>query len=288
VIATTTSGGDGSFSFVVRPDRSTRYRVSIAGGVGEASAQVGVIARAIIKVKAVTPGRALVTVIVFHPRDLLWGGAPVTWSFASGARGSLGTTIVATVARRLSPYVVALRAEIALPAGAFTFRACFRPPGARALLAAGSPAGCTGLGYRGDGSLPVGFPGPPAVARAASYLSTRAGRTAFAVVDSEGRVSGVRVHSTFNTASVVKAMLLVGYLRRLDAIGQRRIDPFSASFLYPMIHVSDNNAATQCWSIVGDAGLYAVARAAGMTDFSVTGSWGSAQLSPPIRPTSSS
>jgi hypothetical protein len=100
------------------------------------------------------------------------------------------------------------------------------------------------------------------------------------VVDSEGRLSGVRIHSTFNTASVVKAMLLVAYLRRLDARGQRSVDSFSNSFLYPMIHISDNNAATQCWSIVGDSGLYAIARAAGMTDFSVTGSWGTAMLSP--------
>ena len=90
----------------------------------------------------------------------------------------------------------------------------------------------------------------------------------------------MHVHWTFPTASVVKAMLLVGYLRRLDAMGQHRVDSFSNSFLYPMIHVSDNNAATQCWSIVGDAGLYSVARAAGMTDFSVAGLWGTALLSP--------
>jgi hypothetical protein len=43
--------------------------------------------------------------------------------------------------------------------------------------------------------------------------------------------------------------------------------------------VSDNNAATQCWSIVGNGGLYDVAHAAGMVDFSVTTDWGSAILS---------
>jgi hypothetical protein len=63
-------------------------------------------------------------------------------------------------------------------------------------------------------------------------------------------------------------------------MGQHYVDGYSNSFLYPMIHISDNNAATQCWSIVGDAGLYSVAGAAGMTDFSVSGSWGTAQLSP--------
>jgi hypothetical protein len=71
-------------------------------------------------------------------------------------------------------------------------------------------------------------------------------------------------------------MLLVAYLRRLNAIGQHYIDPYSNSFLYPMINVSDNDAATTCWSIVGNAGLYAVAAAAGMTHFSTdtTASWG--------------
>ena len=141
------------------------------------------------------------------------------------------------------------------------------------------PPACRGRAYHGGGSLPVGFPSPPAVARAAAYLSGRIGRTAFAVVDSEGRMSGVHVHWTFPTASVVKAMLLVAYLRRLDAMGQHHIDSFSNSFLYPMIHVSDNNAATQCWSIVGESGVYAVARAAGMTDFSIFGFWANAQIS---------
>jgi hypothetical protein len=96
-------------------------------------------------------------------------------------------------------------------------------------------------------------------------------------------MSGVRVHRRFITGSVVKAMLLVAYLRRLDALGQRHIDPHSASFLYPMIHVSDNGAASQTMSYVGAAGLYGVARAAGMTDFYVAGSapgdWGTALLS---------
>ena len=48
-----------------------------------------------------------------------------------------------------------------------------------------------------------------------------------------------------------------------------------------MIHISDNNAATQCWSIVGDAGLYAVAQRRGDDRLlASTGSWGTALLSP--------
>jgi hypothetical protein len=46
-----------------------------------------------------------------------------------------------------------------------------------------------------------------------------------------------------------------------------------------MIHISDNHAATTCWSIVGNGNLYAVANAAGMTEFSVTTDWASASIS---------
>ena len=64
-------------------------------------------------------------------------------------------------------------------------------------------------------------------------------------------------------------------------MGQHYVDSYSNSFLYPMIHVSDNNAATQCWSIVGDSGLYAVAAAARMTDFSISGRlWGRCAAQP--------
>ena len=268
---------DGSFGFEVRPDRNTHYRVELVGTPAAATVSVGVNDRTLSRVRALSLGRAGVTILVFHPSDLRWAGATVGWSFAIG-RSRLRAA-PATRARRISKYVVALHTTVTLPAGRFRFRACFNPPGAAALLNERRPAGCRGRGYQGGGSLPVGFPGPGAIARAARFLSGRFGRTAFAVLDSEGRISGTYIHSTFVTGSVVKAMLLVAYLRRLDALGRHQIDPASNSFLYPMIHVSDNNAATQCWSIVGDGGLFAVAHAAGMTDFSISGEWGHAQLS---------
>ncbi len=236
-------------------------------------------ARTITKLRALPLGRAQVTIVVFHPPDLNWNDATVTWSFASGRHGRF-IRAASTRSRRLSPAVTVLRTIVALPAGRYRFRACFHAPGDHALPNPRRPPGCSGRGYHGGGALPAGFPTAAAVTRATAYLAGRLGRRAFAVMDTEGRLSGVDVHATFPTASVVKAMLLVAYLRRLDTRGQRRIDPASASFLYPMIHVSDNNAATRCWSIVGDSGLYAVARAAGMTDFSVSGFWLTAMLSP--------
>ena len=272
----TTTQADGSFQFSVSPDRDTRYQVTVAGGGESAIAPVGVTGRTLTRVQALSLGRARVTVVLFHPRDLRWGGAPTSWWFASHGGFRPGPV---THSVRFSPHVTVLSITVALPAGHFSWRTCFSAPGVRALENPRRPPGCPGRGYHGSGSLPAGFPGSAAVARAQRYLAHRGGRTAVAVIDSEGRLSGVNLHERFITGSVVKAMLLVAYLRRLDAMGQHHVDGLSNSFLYPMIHVSDNGAATHCWSIVGNTGLYSVAATAGMTNFSVTTDWGSAMFS---------
>jgi hypothetical protein len=271
----TTTAADGSYSFAVAPDRDTRYRVDVPGTEATALTRIDIVGRTIIKVKALPLGRARVTVVVFHPAGLDWGRARVNWWFASG--GGRFSRTPATRSRQLSRHVDIFSTVVSLPAGRFRWRACLQAADAGALANPGKPPGCPGRGYHGVGRLPYGFPGPATIARAERYLNSRGGHTALAVVDTEGRLSGIRVHDRFITGSVVKAMLLVAYLRRLDAMGQHTVDPNSNSFLYPMINQSDNNAATQCWSIVGNGGLYAVAHAAGMTDFSVdTGaSWGS-------------
>jgi hypothetical protein len=200
----------------------------------------------------------------------------VQWSFAEG-RSKHFKAGTPTRTRKLSPTLTSLYTTVALPAGHFQWRACFHATGDQALVNKQKPPGCRGRGYQGQGNLPFGYPSLAAIHRAENYLGSRGGHTALAVVTTEGREYGVRIHDRFITGSLVKAMLMVAYLRRLDAMGQHTVDPTSNSILYPMIHVSDNNAATRCWSIVGNAGLYSVAHAAGMTDFSVdTGaSWGS-------------
>ena len=267
-----------AFAFTAEPDRTTVYRAALSSG-GVATASVGVIGRAKATAQALTLGRARVTLVIFHPRDLRWNGARVRWWFASGPGGRFHPA-PATHTRRVSPYVTVARTTLALPAGRYRFRACFHAPNVHALLNPSRPRGCAGRGYHGGAALPVGFPGPRAIFRTSRYLAGRAGDTGFAVVDSEGRMSGLDANRRFVTASVVKAMLLVAYLRRLAALGQRQVDPLSASFLYPMIHVSDNGAATRTYGYVGDAGLYALARAADMADFSVAGFWANAMLTP--------
>ncbi len=119
---------------------------------------------------------------------------------------------------------------------------------------------------------PPEFPRPRGVIAAAHYLSLRDGVKAFAVYDNRHRTSGVDPHMRFHSASVVKSMLLVAYLQTLAA-ERRGLSAASTGLMYPMIHSSDNQAASAIDAIVGDAGLDRVAREAGMVDFEAGGGW---------------
>jgi hypothetical protein len=278
VLATTTAGPAGSFSFTVFPDRLVGYAAVLADARAAATVRIHPRVRTITKLSALALGRAKVVVLVFHPRDLDWNNVAVSWSFASGRHGRWEPTL-STRTTRLSSYVTVLFTTVTLPPGPFSWRACFSAPLDLALEDPRTPPHCRGLGYWGGGSLPEGYPPASAITSAEQFVAARTGRASVAVMDSQGRLAGANLDERFPAASVVKSMLLVGYLRRLDASGRHHVDAGSNSFLYPMIHVSDNNAATRCWSIVGDDGLYSVARAAGLRDFSVGGGWLTARIS---------
>lgn len=231
-------------------------------------------------------GRARLNIVSRHPSAAHWGGRTVSWYLGAGIDGRL-RRIVAGRTRETKAGVTKLTAIVTLPrAGRFRFAACFSGPKQAAFGLASSHGPCgthqfrgpANSPYVGSGVAPAGYPGPDAVAVAAHYLGRRSGYTSFAVVDSEGRISGRHLHRTFVSASVVKAMLLVAYLRKLAA-EHRGLDATSRSVLEPMIHVSDNNAATAVWELDGDSRLRALARHAGMTDFSIEGFWANAQIS---------
>ena len=114
-----------------------------------------------------------------------------------------------------------------------------------------------------------------ALAATRRYLRGRRGVTSFAVVDSAGRESGHNARLPFVSASVVKAMLLVGHLR---AARDRPLSPGERSVLGPMIRWSDNRAATRIFGSQGAPGLRRVARASGMRRFSVGPTWTSAVI----------
>jgi Beta-lactamase enzyme family len=128
--------------------------------------------------------------------------------------------------------------------------------------------------YEGEGrGIPAAtYPTADSIAAAVRFLDTRAGRTSFAVLDSQGRLRGTRLHERFQSASVVKVMMLVAYLQMLDA-RHRGLSATDTSLLYPMIHISDNAAASAVLTIVGDSALARVARESGMSDYAPGVGW---------------
>jgi hypothetical protein len=105
----------------------------------------------------------------------------------------------------------------------------------------------------------------PGMAAARAYAAERPGDISFAV-RTEGRFWGHRDTHGVPSASVLKAMLMVAYLRRPD-VRTRALKPRDRRLLGPMIRRSDNATATHVRTLVGDAGLNAVARRAGMRRF---------------------
>jgi D-alanyl-D-alanine dipeptidase len=123
---------------------------------------------------------------------------------------------------------------------------------------------------------PLLFPPPGRLAAVRRYLRSRGAINSWALIDSRGRLHGFAPRRRYVSASVVKAMLLVAYLRR---IGNRTPTASERRLLGPMITVSDNARATAVYRRVGDAALLRLARRAGMRGFTVAYSWGYAHFS---------
>jgi hypothetical protein len=116
-----------------------------------------------------------------------------------------------------------------------------------------------------------------AFASAERYARGRLGRVSFALVDDRGRVRGYHAALPYQSASLVKAMLLVAYLNHPN-VRRRRLDFGSRALLRPMITRSDNRAASRVRAIVGNPGLAALARRAGMRHFATSVDWGATQV----------
>ena len=100
------------------------------------------------------------------------------------------------------------------------------------------------------------------------YLKQRAGVVSVGVIDSQGQVRGIHDRRRFVTASVVKAMLLVAYLRKADHEGHG-LTRYERGQLGRMIRVSSNRAAWWAYYRIGSARLTRLARRADMDQFSI-------------------
>lgn len=118
-----------------------------------------------------------------------------------------------------------------------------------------------------SGALAV-WPSAAALASTERWLRGRIGVTALAVIDSRGRLHGYRYDTQFASASVVKAMLLVQYLRTPADISRRE-----RLLLTRMIVDSDNAATDGVFARVGSGGLSDLARVAGMRRFTPSSVW---------------
>ncbi len=127
----------------------------------------------------------------------------------------------------------------------------------------------------GRNALPARFPPVRRVRAVQRWLRTRGGINSWALVDTWGRMHRFAPERVYVSASLVKAMLLVAYLR---GIGNRAPDAGERASLGPMITASSNDAADTVYYRVGDAALHRLARLVGMRHFSVAGYWGNAQL----------
>jgi hypothetical protein len=290
-ITATADPTSGDYQFAdLKPGFNTTYRVRTPVDTPET---VKVIVDELIKAK-LTPlglGQMRLSLSSQHPSDLPWGKHRA-YVFVSQASSRFKR--VATALTSQKGEVTRLRVDFPVAnAGKFTVYSCFTAPNDRALGPPDQHVAChhhsfirnpharrfrSIQAFEKNGKAPVGYPSPARIRAASRYEAGRAGFTSFAVVDSEGRLSGRHIHRTFISASVIKAMLLVTRLRELDA-QHRGLSSSDRAVLYPMIHVSDNSAATTMWRRVGNGRIRALARKAGMTDFSIFGIWASAHFS---------
>jgi hypothetical protein len=117
----------------------------------------------------------------------------------------------------------------------------------------------------------------PNVAAAIAYRRGRRGDVAFAV-RTAGAFYGYRPDRREWSASVLKAMLMVAYLDRPSVAG-RALNAHDRALLGPMITRSDNDAADTVDTIVGAAGLRALAARVGMSGFAPAEPiWGESQI----------
>jgi len=105
--------------------------------------------------------------------------------------------------------------------------------------------------------------------RATVWAAGREGEVSFAVATPRGYVVGADRTRAAPSASLVKTMLLVAALREA---GEDPVEPQLRALLEPMVTISDNAAALAVHARVGDEGLRAVGRAAGMRNLGLGGS----------------
>jgi hypothetical protein len=140
-------------------------------------------------------------------------------------------------------------------------------------------AACAAIGLLGALPAPAAadYPWPKRIDAAERFADGRAGVVSFAVVDEGARLRGEHVFRVHHSASVVKAMILVAYLRQPD-VRDRALTSGDRGTLGPMIKRSDNQAANRVYVRVGPDALYELANDARMHHFRTQSVWGLSEI----------
>ncbi len=183
----------------------------------------------------------------------------------------------------MSPLLLRATRPIVLVAAVLALAAA---PGPAAASGSGGPAAGPERGH-GDRTQPAGvaagkrrvsdYPWRRRMKSAVHFARRRIGSVAFAIVDERGRIHGFHRGRRYSSASVVKAMLLLAYLRK-GGVRTRRLHGSERATLGPMIRRSDNVAATRIHDDVGNRGLRRLAKRAGMKRFIPNSIWGGSQI----------
>jgi len=121
------------------------------------------------------------------------------------------------------------------------------------------------------------YPWEARVRDAKRYALKRGGSVSFAVIDERRHLHGFNRGRQYSSASVVKVMIMVSYLRK-KGVRKRRLRRSEKALISPMITRSDNGAASALYSRVGPGGLEHLARAARMRRFEADEVWGGCQI----------
>ena len=287
-IAHASSAAEGSYSFPgVRLQENTHLRVALEG-TSATSPQMDVTVDPLVAInsESLGPGRVRLSVRIRHATT--HGSSPTTARWYLAPRGSdLFRAAAEAPTHEISPGVTYASAIVDPPSRRFLYRVCLNPSWEAAMGSPSSHGACPGHAFRlpvarahaaleyggeGHGRPQPPFPSQSAIAAAARYLAGRAGRTSFAVVDSSGRLTGLNTREHFQTASVIKVMMLVAYLQRLEA-HHADLQASDRALLYPMIHESNNEAASAVLGVVGESAVERVAHEAGMNDYAPGVGW---------------
>ncbi len=295
-IAHGTTGSDGSYAIAAPapPQRNERVRVvrTLAPSAASPELTLTVDPRVALSARSLGPGRVRLSARIAHD-PASSPPVPARWYVADG--GSDVYHLAATTSTHELPGAVSYASAVVdPPAKRFAWRVCVNPAWEASMGAPAAHGACPPRGFRlsaaarsaspprahaafewggeARGTPLPPFPSQAAIASARAFLAGRAGRTSFAVLDSSGRLSGLRTREHFETASVVKVMFLTAYLQMLGA-HRRALGASDRALLYPMIHESNNDDASAVLGIVGAGAVARVAREAGMRDYAPGVGW---------------